>query len=118
LGSLSGPDAHAARRAREQDRRVILTLLATSGFAAAATGDEPELPLSVAVALHAFVAATPCVLALAQLDDLAGEALAVNLPGTDRERPNWRRRMARTTQAVFADASVLTQLRAMSDLRG
>ena len=118
LGSLSGPDAHAAQRAREQDRRVILTLLATSGFAAAATGDEPELPLSVAAALHAFVAATPCVLALAQLDDLAGEALAVNLPGTDRERPNWRRRMARTTQAIFADPSVLTQLRAMSDRRG
>ena len=51
-------------------------------------------------------------------DDLAGEALAVNLPGTDRERPNWRRRMARTTQAIFADPSVLTQLRAMSDRRG
>ncbi|MFN5720624.1 MAG: Lrp/AsnC ligand binding domain-containing protein, partial [Bradyrhizobium sp.] len=41
--------------------------------------DEPELPLSVAVALHAFVAATPCVLALAQLDDLAGEALGFGL---------------------------------------
>jgi 4-alpha-glucanotransferase len=69
------------------------------------------------VALHALVAATPCVLALAQLDDLAGEALAVNLPGTDRERPNWRRRMARTSKSIFADPSVQTQLRAMSDGR-
>jgi hypothetical protein len=35
-------------------------------------------------------------------DDLAGEALAVNLPGTDRERPNWRRRMA----TVWTDVMV------------
>jgi glycogen operon protein len=32
------------------------------------------------------------MLALLQADDLAGERVAVNLPGTDRERPNWRRR--------------------------
>ena len=31
---------------------------------------------------------------LVQMDDLAGEIRSVNLPGTDRERPNWRRRMA------------------------
>ena len=30
--------------------------------------------------------------ASAQLDDLAGESDATNLPGTDRERPNWRHR--------------------------
>ena len=117
LGSLSGPEAFDARRAREQDRRGVLALLAESGFPTGATGEEPDLPPSVAVALHAFVAATPCVLAFAQLDDLAGEIAAVNLPGTDRERPNWRRRMERTTKAIFADPSVLTQLKAVSDQR-
>ena len=30
---------------------------------------------------------------LAQADDLAGETVALNLPGTDRERPNWRRKV-------------------------
>jgi len=33
------------------------------------------------------------LLALVQADDLAGETVAINLPGTDRERPNWRRRL-------------------------
>jgi 4-alpha-glucanotransferase len=33
------------------------------------------------------------LLALVQADDLAGELVAVNLPGTDKERPNWRRRL-------------------------
>ncbi|HQW38215.1 MAG TPA: 4-alpha-glucanotransferase, partial [Usitatibacteraceae bacterium] len=54
-------------------------------------GDEAD---RFAASLHRFVAATPCALALVQADDLAGEASAVNLPGTDRERPNWRRRLA------------------------
>jgi glycogen operon protein len=37
---------------------------------------------------------------LAQADDLAGETEAVNLPGTDRERPNWRRRLAPDLAAI------------------
>jgi glycogen operon protein len=38
---------------------------------------------------------------LAQADDLAGETVAVNLPGTDRERPNWRRRLSTDLAALF-----------------
>jgi glycogen operon protein len=30
---------------------------------------------------------------LVQAEDLVGERIGVNLPGTDRERPNWRRRL-------------------------
>ncbi len=44
-------------------------------------------------AVHAFLARTPCALRLLQADDLAGERVALNLPGTDRERDNWRRRI-------------------------
>ena len=51
------------------------------------------MPLEVAAAVHAFVSATPSLLALVQADDLAGETVAINLPGTDKERPNWRRRL-------------------------
>jgi glycogen operon protein len=51
------------------------------------------LPIPVAAAVHAFVSATPSLLTLVQADDLAGETVAVNLPGTDRDRPNWRRRI-------------------------
>ena len=38
---------------------------------------------------------------LAQADDLAGEAVAVNMPGTDRERPNWRRRIAMNIEDIL-----------------
>ena len=51
------------------------------------------MPVAFAAAVHAFVSATPALLALVQVNDLAGETVAVNLPATDRERPNWRRRL-------------------------
>jgi len=35
-------------------------------------------------------------LLFAQLDDLVGEFTGVNLPGTDRERANWRRKLKGT----------------------
>jgi glycogen debranching enzyme GlgX/4-alpha-glucanotransferase len=56
---------------------------------AAAIGAPPDAP-----AVHGFLAATPCALVLAQLDDLSGERDALNLPGTVAERPNWRRKLA------------------------
>jgi glycogen operon protein len=43
---------------------------------------------------HAFIARTPSALMLVQGDDLTGETEALNVPGTDRERPNWRRRLS------------------------
>ena len=42
---------------------------------------------------HGFVAATPSQIMLVQADDLAGETDPLNVPGTDREWPNWRRRV-------------------------
>jgi glycogen operon protein len=48
---------------------------------------------ALAAAVHALIAATPSLLAIVQADDLAGETVAVNLPGTDHERANWRRRL-------------------------
>jgi glycogen operon protein len=61
---------------------------------------------------HGFVAASPACLVLAQADDLAGETRAVNLPGTDTERPNWRRRLAPDIARLFSrSADVLGAMR-------
>ncbi len=43
---------------------------------------------------HAYVAKTPCSIMLVQADDLSGETEPLNVPGTDKERPNWRRRLS------------------------
>ena len=52
--------------------------------------------------LHGFLGRSCAKVALAQLDDLAGEATPINVPGTTTERPNWRRRMKASVDAVFS----------------
>ncbi len=97
--------AEASARA-ERDRVIERENLAAAAGepaqgGAPAQGDAPALPAAVRDGVHRFVASTPCVLAVAQADDLAGETEAVNLPGTDAERPNWRRRLAPDVDDFF-----------------
>lgn len=58
-------------------------------------GLPPGTPWSpaLAAALHAHAGGGPARMLLVQAEDLAGARVAVNLPGTDRERPNWRHRL-------------------------
>ena len=44
--------------------------------------------------MHHLLGQASSLLSIAQIDDVLGELTAVNLPGTDRERPNWRRKLA------------------------
>jgi (1->4)-alpha-D-glucan 1-alpha-D-glucosylmutase len=46
-----------------------------------------------AVNVHAFLAATPCAIALLQPEDALEVAEAWNVPGTTTEHPNWRRKL-------------------------
>ena len=90
LSLLHDPSAEAARAT---EKALLIRLLQELDLLAADIDPDQTMTPSIAAAIHAFVAATPSLLALVQADDLAGELVAVNLPGTDNERPNWRRRL-------------------------
>jgi 4-alpha-glucanotransferase len=62
---------------------------------------EPDVP-TLARAVHSFLARTPSVLAMAQIDDLTDEADPVNVPATSDEHPNWRRRLSMTLEELAA----------------
>ena len=91
LGLLDDPLAEQARLAEKGE---MIALLRADGLLTEDVDPAGPMPQSFAAAVHAFVSATPAMLALVQADDLGGELVGVNLPGTDRERPNWRRRIA------------------------
>jgi glycogen operon protein len=91
LGLLADPAAE--RAARAADRAALCALLAQEGLLPEGAGPDQPMDDALAAAIHALVARTPSALMLVQAEDLAGETIAVNLPGTDRERPNWRRRL-------------------------
>jgi glycogen operon protein len=94
LGLLDPEAALAERRTRERDKAELVAVLRAAGI-------DPGPGLVHAV--HELLARTPCRLVLLQADDLAGETMAANLPGTDRERPNWRRRLRADVAAVVAE---------------
>ena len=100
LGLLDGA-AHGRAVARRQvEKRALLSALGSEHLLPEGAGPSGPLIPTVAAAIHAFVARSPTALALIQADDLAGETEAVNLPGTDRERPNWRRRLRLDVDAL------------------
>jgi glycogen operon protein len=91
-------DDDAACRApeeRRQERDALVTAMRDQGIDASATQySELARDLAATCAVHRFVGATSAMLVLLQADDLAVETIAQNLPGTDRERPNWRRKVS------------------------
>ncbi|WP_248707616.1 glycogen debranching protein GlgX [Sediminicoccus sp. KRV36] len=112
LGLLDAAAAADARAERTAERDI---LLATTGCArpspeaAAQPGQPTALPAEVTAAIHAYVSATPSLMLLLQAEDLGGERIGVNLPGTDRERPNWRQRMA-TEAATLCDSPLASAI--------
>jgi glycogen debranching enzyme GlgX/4-alpha-glucanotransferase len=104
LGLIDAEAEKQQREAREQEKRALIAALVAAGLLTEAQATEAPASDALAAAIHAFVARTPSLLALAQADDLAGETIAANLPGTDRERPNWRRRLPDNAETLFSSA--------------
>jgi 4-alpha-glucanotransferase len=85
------------RRLRERDRYRLLEALRDQGLITSVA--EPRFQ-RLAEAVHAFLARSPSMLAMAQIDDLTGESDPVNLPTTSTEHPNWRRRLRMTLREL------------------
>ena len=113
LGLLDTAGAAAARAERANDRATLLRAMADGASFDAHGPFSPAL----AGAIHAHVAATPSLLALVQAEDLAGETVGVNLPGTDRERPNWRRRLGVDVTTLLDGVTAQKILAAMTTRR-
>ncbi len=88
LGLITREAAEAARNERAALKLAFLRAIGIE----AGTGYMPPLA-NVVAAAHEFLKRTPSFIAIAQLDDLVGEFTSVNLPGTYRERANWRRKL-------------------------
>jgi len=102
LGLIDDADLLPARAERLADRHALVAALGEAGVA-------PEPPIdpaaahtpAVTAAIHRYACASPSALLLIQADDLAGETSMLNVPGTDRERANWRRKIALEASALW-----------------
>jgi len=95
------------RKARARDREALLAALNEQGLAPAspATLDEPFSP-DLARAIHVYLARSSSILAAIQIEDLIGMEDPVNVPGTDREYPNWQRKLTEDVEDLTTRADL------------
>jgi len=96
IGIYDDAEADAAWKERRRDCALLCDALREAGFGIDECPD--ELTSALRDAIHGFLASSTAQLFLAQLDDLAGEKDAINIPGTVAEYPNWRRKLARALE--------------------
>ncbi|MGC9953080.1 MAG: 4-alpha-glucanotransferase [Rhizomicrobium sp.] len=115
LGLFKSPDEEAqARSGRSADKRMLLQSLADEALlpdgVSPSDADRLDWTPELALAVHAYLARSPSLLFLAQLDDLAGEAHQANLPGSTTQYPNWRRRQARMIDDLFTEPATQKEM--------
>ncbi len=102
LGFLTLARAGEEIARRREEKRGLIAALVAAGLIGAGPTDDAPLTDAIAAAVHALVGRAGSILAHAQFDDLVGETVQTNLPGTDRERPNWRLKLSPDVAAAFA----------------
>lgn len=90
LGLYSGPEQAAdERRARAAARDALRVALDESGHAPPVEATAPPV-----AAVFRFVALAQSAVLMLQPEDWLGMTTPVNVPGTDRHYPNWRRKLS------------------------
>ncbi|OGA38295.1 MAG: 4-alpha-glucanotransferase [Betaproteobacteria bacterium RIFCSPLOWO2_12_FULL_68_19] len=106
---------------RAQERVRLLLALQHAGLLPPGAVVEPAgsqaLTPGLVEAIHAFVAATPSCVMMAQIEDAIGVSEQANMPGTTGEHPNWKRKLPETLEALATServrdlAAVLAKIR-------
>jgi alpha-1,4-glucan:alpha-1,4-glucan 6-glycosyltransferase/4-alpha-glucanotransferase len=109
LGHFDESTAQEARARRATQRRNLISALGCA---------EDASPDAVLNAVHVFLADSEAGLVMVQLEDLLGESLAVNLPGTSTERANWSRRSRLSLEELASSTTLAKALAPLSERRG
>ncbi len=86
---------HEVMRERDLDRAALLAALEEQGLRPAnVTSPTDAFSPELANALHLYLGRSGTRLVALQIEDLLGMTEPVNVPGTDREYPNWQRKLS------------------------
>jgi 4-alpha-glucanotransferase len=106
--------AHRERVSRELDiTQLRAALLAHGGLRESDAWDADALVL----AAYRYLAQTPARIVMLQIEDALGERTPVNVPGTDREYPNWRRKLRDDLETLSTDERFERFAAALRELR-
>lgn len=119
LGFLAAPPAVAERQLRAAVRKSMTAFFERRGQLKAARrrNQSNRCRPEIVRAFLSFLGSSPAELVLVNLEDLWMERNPQNVPGTNRQRPNWRRRARRRLEEFRRLPEVLEALREMNQLR-
>lgn len=105
---------------RQGEKGMLLQWLADLGLLPPGWSDRNAgraLDPVLTTALVQACGRTASALVSLQLDDIAGSDTPVNIPGTSSEYPNWRRKLPRSLDELFAQPAALALLNALAQER-
>ncbi len=107
---------------RAEDRTRLLMALEREGLLPAGVGVQavatPEMTPELAVAIHRYLARTPAMVMVAQMEDVLGQREQINLPATTDQHPNWRRKLSLDLEYWADEPRVLALFAALREERG
>jgi len=115
-----GSSLEEASAYREHEKRLLLQWLDELSMLPQEWQDRDSgraFDTALASAIFRACGATNAQLVSVQLDDLAGLESPVNIPGTDKEYPNWRRKLPVTLEELFESADTRQMLAAINETR-
>jgi 4-alpha-glucanotransferase len=103
---------------RERDCEALLAALRGQGLGAAIPSPAQPFTAGLASALHLYLARSQAQLIAVQIEDLLGMTDPVNVPGTDREYPNWQRKLCADLEDMAARQDFAAQFAMINAARG
>ena len=115
LGLFDSPTSQQnAEQTRLEERQRLIAWLTTEETDIHVSLDDDHQ--SIYTKLVTLLAQSPTQLFTIQLDDLDNCDLPVNIPGTDKEYPNWRRRLQLDIVQLLSNNQLLASLPKLRDL--
>jgi 4-alpha-glucanotransferase len=113
LGLIDAETARLTRISREAGIAQLLEALRANGDLAPDSADTE----SVVLASYRYLAGSPARIVMLQIEDALGERSPVNIPGTNREYPNWRRKLRDDLETIASDGRLERFAETLRDLR-
>ena len=120
LGLYNDDNVHQLGEARYIDQQRILDSLHWNKvIPESISRDARNCPMSPELrnGMQVHMCLGNCALFSTQLEDWIGMEKPVNVPGTSREYPNWRRKLSKNISEIFADKTNIELCKAMTAAR-
>jgi glycogen operon protein len=94
-------DAETARQTRVARENAVAELKRALRESGDLAGDDDTQ--SIILASYRYLARSPARIVMLQIEDVLDERSPVNIPGTNREYPNWRRKLRDDVESIASD---------------